>query len=140
MTFLDNKGKGGFPTHGALTVGFGSEKSIRDKHNKKVPHPGIGPELGIGHVLGDFFEEPVLLIKAAWGGRSVKYSFRPPSAMPSDEIIRKQVNEIEANRKKAIIRAEEAKSRERNPIHHHLEVLRIIKMDMGADYKKSERD
>ena len=27
VTFLDNKGKGGFPTQGALTVGFGSEKA-----------------------------------------------------------------------------------------------------------------
>ena len=137
VTFLDNKGKGGFPTHGALTVGFGSEKSIRDKHNKKLPHPGIGPELGIGHVLGDFFEEPVLLIKAAWGGRSVKYSFRPPSAMPSDEIIRKQVNEIEANRKKAILRAEEAKSKGKKfkapPLPRS---FKDHKNGYGADYKK----
>ena len=94
-----------------------------------MPHPGIGPELGIGHVLGDFFEEPVLLIKAAWGGRSVKYSFRPPSAMPSDEIIRKQVNEIEANRKKPLLGQKKLNLGVRNPkLHQYLEVLRIIKM------------
>ena len=28
----------------------------------------IGPELGFGHVVGDAFEEPVLLIKLAWAG------------------------------------------------------------------------
>ena len=31
----------------------------------------IGPELGFGFVMGDFFEEPVLLIKTAWGGKSL---------------------------------------------------------------------
>lgn len=40
----------------------------------------FGPELGIGHVLGDAYDEPVLLIKAAWGGKSLFVDFRPPSA------------------------------------------------------------
>ena len=40
----------------------------------------IGPELQFGHVIGDHFEEPVLLIKTAWGGKSLQVDFRPPSA------------------------------------------------------------
>jgi len=40
----------------------------------------IGPELGFGWVVGDAFEEPVLLIKLAWGGKSLGKDFRPPSA------------------------------------------------------------
>ena len=40
----------------------------------------IGPELAIGHVLGNRFEEPVLLIKCAWGGQAIGMTFRPPSA------------------------------------------------------------
>ena len=40
----------------------------------------IGPELQIGHVLGDYCEEPVLLIKTAWGGKSLFKDFRPPSS------------------------------------------------------------
>ncbi|MBK7874965.1 MAG: HEAT repeat domain-containing protein [Planctomycetes bacterium] len=40
----------------------------------------FGPELGIGHVLGDALDEPVLLIKTAWGGKSLFVDFRPPSA------------------------------------------------------------
>jgi hypothetical protein len=40
----------------------------------------IGPELQFGHVIGDFFEEPVLLIKTAWGGKSLYQDFRPPSS------------------------------------------------------------
>lgn len=40
----------------------------------------IGPELQFGHVVGDAIEEPVLLIKTAWGGKSLYVDFRPPSA------------------------------------------------------------
>ena len=40
----------------------------------------IGPELQFGHVVGDHFAAPVLLIKTAWGGKSVYSDFRPPSA------------------------------------------------------------
>ena len=40
----------------------------------------IGPELGFGWVMGEHFEEPVLLIKLAWGGKSLGQDFRPPSA------------------------------------------------------------
>ncbi len=58
--YLDRKGK--------LTVGFG----VKDDR--------IGPELGFGCVVGDAFEEPVLIIKLAWGGKSLGKDFRPPSA------------------------------------------------------------
>ncbi|HUF62303.1 MAG TPA: sialate O-acetylesterase, partial [Verrucomicrobiales bacterium] len=61
-----------FERKGNLTVGFGS--------------PGrIGPELQFGHVVGDHYEEQVLLIKAAWGGRSLFRDFRPSSAGPPPE-------------------------------------------------------
>jgi len=53
---------------GGLSVGYGTRGSQ------------IGPELQIGHVLGDNFDNQVLLIKCAWGGRSLKVNFRPPSS------------------------------------------------------------
>ena len=40
----------------------------------------IGPELGFGCVIGDAFDEPVLLVKLAWGGKSLGKDFRPPSS------------------------------------------------------------
>jgi hypothetical protein len=40
----------------------------------------IGPELGFGFVMGDCLEEPVQLIKTAWGGKSLFVDFRPPSS------------------------------------------------------------
>ena len=43
------------------------------------PHH-FGPELEFGHVIGDHWENPVLLIKTAWGGKSLYQDFRPPSS------------------------------------------------------------
>jgi hypothetical protein len=40
----------------------------------------IGPELQFGNIMGDYFEEPVLLIKTAWGGKSLYVDFRPPGS------------------------------------------------------------
>jgi alpha-galactosidase len=53
---------------GKLTVGYG------------VKEDRIGPELGFGHVIGDACAQPVLLIKLAWGGKSLARDFRPPSS------------------------------------------------------------
>lgn len=40
----------------------------------------FGPELQFGHVVGDHFRGQVLLIKTAWGGKSLYKDFRPPSS------------------------------------------------------------
>jgi alpha-galactosidase len=58
-----------------LTVGQGAGKDR------------IGPELMFGIGMGDTYEEPVLLIKTAWGGKDLYCDFRPPSAgKPAYEI------------------------------------------------------
>lgn len=56
---------------GLLTVGYGDI----DRHTH------IGPELGFGDVIGDSYDEQVLIIKTAWRGKSLSASFLPPSAM-----------------------------------------------------------
>ncbi len=40
----------------------------------------IGPELGFGNVMGDFHDEPVLLLKASQGNRSLSWDFLPPGS------------------------------------------------------------
>lgn len=41
---------------------------------------GFGPELAIGHLLGEYFDQPVLLVKVSFGGNSLAGNFRPPSS------------------------------------------------------------
>jgi alpha-galactosidase len=60
ISYLDRKGQ--------LSAGYGARKEM------------IGPELGFGWVMGDALEAPVLLIKCAWGGKSLAVDFRPPSS------------------------------------------------------------
>ena len=40
----------------------------------------FGPELQFGHIIGDHLQNQVLLIKTAWGGKSLFKDFRPPSS------------------------------------------------------------
>lgn len=42
----------------------------------------IGPELGFGHVMGTFHDEPVILIKASIGNRSLGWDILPPGSKP----------------------------------------------------------
>jgi alpha-galactosidase len=41
----------------------------------------FGPEYGFGWIMGEHHTNPVLLIKASWGGKSLAVDFRPPSAV-----------------------------------------------------------
>jgi hypothetical protein len=40
----------------------------------------IGPELMFAHQMDEYYDDPVLIIKTAWGGKSLAVDFRPPSA------------------------------------------------------------
>jgi hypothetical protein len=68
-----------------VTISFKVGENVR-KGGLTVGYTGygnsshIGPELGFGLVMGDYFKEPVLLIKTAWGGKSLFVDFRPPSS------------------------------------------------------------
>ena len=42
----------------------------------------IGPEYGFGIFIDQAIDEPVLIIKTAWGGKSLAVDFRPPGAGP----------------------------------------------------------
>ena len=44
----------------------------------------IGPELGFGHVMGYFYDEPVLILKSAEGGKSLGGEFLPPGSVQYD--------------------------------------------------------
>ncbi|PAW85852.1 MAG: hypothetical protein B9S33_09155 [Pedosphaera sp. Tous-C6FEB] len=60
---------------GKLTAGFGERGNNPTKDGGK-----IGPEFTFGIYMEKELKEPILIIKTAWGGRSLNTEFRPPSA------------------------------------------------------------
>jgi hypothetical protein len=100
--------------HGGLTVGYGS--------------PGrTGVELEFGTVMGNHFEEPVVLIKTAWGGHSLFKNFRPPSAgFPAADVLQKELDRLQANVKK---------NNEKNKKNEPLPTLEDVKKPYGASYR-----
>ncbi|MDX1681881.1 MAG: sialate O-acetylesterase, partial [Phycisphaeraceae bacterium] len=61
-------GEDGQPSTGPLAPGFGGRPTT------------IGPEYTFGIYMYEALQEPILLIKAAWGGKSLYHDFRPPRA------------------------------------------------------------
>ena len=59
---------------GKLTAGYGSRPKPDEDGGK------IGPEFIFGLTMDAALEEPVLIIKTAWGGKSLYYDFRSPSS------------------------------------------------------------
>ena len=100
--------------HGPLTIGYGS--------------PGrTGAELEFGWMMGDYFEEPVVVIKPAWGGHSLCKLFRSPSAgLPSDEILQAELAQAQDRVKK---------SNEKNKKDEPLPTMEDIKKPYGSSYR-----
>jgi len=99
---------------GPLTVGYGS--------------PGrTGVELEFGTVMGDHFDEPVLLIKTAWGGHSLFKLFRSPSAgLPGDERLQKELEQAQQRVKR---------NNEKRKRNDPLPTLADVKKPYGQSYR-----
>jgi hypothetical protein len=61
---------------GKLTAGYGSRSNPKEDGGK------IGPEFTFGITMSKAYDGPILIIKTAWGGKSLHTDFRPPSAGP----------------------------------------------------------
>ena len=61
---------------GQLTAGFGARRDPAKDGGK------IGPEFTFGITMQKSLRQPILIIKTAWGGKSLHTDFRPPSAGP----------------------------------------------------------
>ena len=74
---------------GKLGIGYGGS-------NEK-----IGPEFGFGLSVAKNIDGPILLIKTSWGGKSLNYNFRPPTAgnyeLNEKEKSSDKVEEIKKN-------------------------------------------
>ena len=78
ISYLTGANDNDFVLAGPLTAGYGSMWGL----DPSKPGNKIGPEFTFGLAMDAAFEEPVLLIKVAWGGKSLHTDFRPPSAGP----------------------------------------------------------
>jgi alpha-galactosidase len=78
ISYLTGAGENNFTLNGKLTAGYGSMWGM----DPSKPGDKIGPEFTFGLMMDKAFDEPVLIIKAAWGGKSLHTDFRPPSAGP----------------------------------------------------------
>ncbi len=85
---------------GKLTTGFGAN----------ARGPKIGPEFTFGIYAEKLLGGPILIVKTAWGGKSLHTDFRPPSAGPYEfnaaqlkqlEKQKKDVEEAKAEKAKA---------------------------------------
>ncbi|MHC4177193.1 MAG: sialate O-acetylesterase [Planctomycetota bacterium] len=77
------KGKGKSRTIETVAVAGGLKPGLQGSGDRLR----MGPELQFGHVVGDQFDNQVLIIKTAWGGKSLAVDFRPPSAgQPAFEL------------------------------------------------------
>jgi len=99
---------------GSLTIGFGS--------------PGrTGPELEFGVAMGNHFDQPVLLIKTAWGGHDLRRLFRSPSAgFPTAEVLQAELSKAQERVKK-----DNKKNKRNNP----LPTMEDIKKPYGMSYR-----
>lgn len=108
--FVDYLGR-----RGPLTLGFGSKDRT-------------GLEFAFGLRVGDAHDEPVLLVKTAWGGRSLFRDFRPPSAgLPPESVLQQQ---LEQQQKKV------RQNNEKRQRDDALPTMADIRAAYGADYRK----
>jgi alpha-galactosidase len=106
IKFLDRKGP--------LTVGYGSPQCT-------------GVELEFGTLMGNHFDEPVILIKAAWGGHSLFKLFRSPSAGLPEALLQKDLDEAQKRVKQV---------NEKNKKNSPLPTMEEIKQEYGSSYRK----
>lgn len=111
--------------HGKLTLGYGS--------------PGrTGAEYEFGYVMGEHFDEPVLLIKACWGGHSLYKLFRSPSNPPSQERLDKELEQaIQRTENQNKKMAEEDKDKpegQKRPMKP-MPTMEEIKASYGSSYR-----
>lgn len=110
IKFLERKGP--------LTLGYGS--------------PGrTGAELEFGTTMGQHYEEPVILVKAAWGGHSLFKLFRSPSASLPEEMMNKELQQAQER---------VAEENEKNKKNDPLPVMEDIKKDYGSSYRNMMKE
>lgn len=71
---ITGRGDNNGVTTGKLTTGFGARSNPTETADK------IGPEYAFGLTMQEAYDGPILIIKCAWGGKSLHIDYRSPSS------------------------------------------------------------
>jgi len=63
-----------------VMVGRGGGMQLQNNEWLTIKGAKIGPEIGIGHYLGNLLDEPVLILKSCIGNRSLGWDLLPPGS------------------------------------------------------------
>lgn len=74
---------------GPLSTGYGARPTA------------FGPEYAFGIMMEKTLDQPILIIKTAWGGKSLHYDFRPPSAGTYQPTTNEKAQLVKWQEKKA---------------------------------------
>jgi hypothetical protein len=78
-----------------VMVGRGGGMQVFNNEWMTIQGGRIGPEIGIGHHLGNFLDEPVLILKSCIGNRSLGWDLLPPGSERYEaEVTDKQGNKV----------------------------------------------
>jgi alpha-galactosidase len=78
ISYISDRNQRDTVFHGIVKVGYGYDDER------------IGPEYAFGLYMDKALQEPILIIKAAWGGKSLAVDFRPPSAGPYEPSLKER--------------------------------------------------
>jgi len=101
-------------SHGPLKIGLGSYRG--------------GGDYMFASLMGNHFDEPVVISKSAFGGSNLIQNFRPPSAgLPSQEVLDKQLKDAQKR-----VEALNKRDKKNDP----LPTMDDIKQSYGALYRQ----
>ncbi len=107
--------------HGPVTMGMGSYRG--------------GGDYMFASMMGDHFDEPVVISKSAFGGSTLFHDFRPPSAgLPSEEVLQKQLTAAQDR-----VKALNKRDNKNDPLPTMDDVKKqygLLYRQVIADYKK----
>lgn len=123
--FFNYASQGPNGTYGPLRIGMGSHR--------------FGADFRFSWMMGDHFEEPVVIVKCAYGGSALCQAFRPPSAgMPSDEKLQAQLAAAQAR-----VTAINKRDKKNDPLPTMDDIKRLYGMlyrTVLADYREVTGD
>jgi hypothetical protein len=118
---------------GQLTAGFGARTDPTRDGGK------IGPEFTFGIYMQKALRQPILIIKTAWGGKSLHTDFRPPSAGPYEF----NGSEIASIKKRGrILEEERAKKEAATGLYYRLMIdhVKYVVSDIKRVYPDYDED